>query len=78
MVAGGGTHHPVLMRELAAGFAAHGLPVLRFDEVFFPAVAKEAVAFALLGWLALHGQPGNLPTVTGAAGVRVLGSIVPA
>jgi anhydro-N-acetylmuramic acid kinase len=50
----------------------------RFDELFFPAEAKEAVAFALLGWLTLHGQPGTLPAVTGAAGPRIAGSISPA
>ncbi|MCA9721971.1 MAG: anhydro-N-acetylmuramic acid kinase [Gemmatimonadetes bacterium] len=51
---------------------------MRFDECFFPAVAKEAVAFAVLGWLTIHGQPGNLPRVTGARGPRVLGSVTPA
>ena len=34
--------------------------------------------FAMLGWLSIHGQPGNLPAVTGAAGMRVLGSVTPA
>ncbi len=78
IVAGGGTHHPVLMRELDRAFAEGGTRLRRFDDVFFPADAKEAVAFALLGWLTVHGQPGNLSEVTGAAGPRVLGSIVPA
>ena len=49
-----------------------------FDDVFFDGDAKEAVAFALLGYLTLHGQPGNLPAVTGAAGRRVLGMVTPA
>ena len=78
VVAGGGTHHPLLMRELARAFDGHGIALRRFDEEFFSADAKEAVAFALLGWLAVHGQPGNLPSVTGARGMRVLGSIAPA
>ncbi len=77
VVAGGGTHHPVLMRELAAEFARLEMPLRHFDELFFPADAKEAVAFAMLGWLTLHGQPGSLPAVTGASGTRVLGSVVP-
>ena len=42
-------------------------PLRRFDELFFPGDAKEAVAFALLGYLTLHGQPGNVPAATGAA-----------
>jgi anhydro-N-acetylmuramic acid kinase len=78
VVAGGGTHHPVLMRELAGRLAPGGRRLVRFDDCFFPAVAKEAVAFAVLGWLTVHGQPGNLPRVTGASGPRVLGSVVPA
>jgi anhydro-N-acetylmuramic acid kinase len=78
VAAGGGTHHPLLMRELAARLARVGTALRRFDEVFFTGDAKEAVAFAMLGWLSIHGQPGNLPAVTGAAGMRVLGSITPA
>lgn len=78
VASGGGTHHPLLMRELAARLARHGVQLRRFDELFFLGDAKEAVAFAMLGWLAVHGQPGNLPVVTGAAGMRVLGSITPA
>lgn len=80
LVSGGGCHHPLLMTELAARLAT--LParprLRRFTELFFNGDAKEAVAFALLGYLAVHGQPGNLPAVTGAAGPRVLGCITPA
>jgi anhydro-N-acetylmuramic acid kinase len=64
-----------LERHLAA---AGGHPLRRFSELFFPGDAKEAVAFALLGYLTLHGQPGNLPAATGARGPRVLGSLTPA
>lgn len=79
VASGGGCHHPGLMaaldRRLAALPGTH--PLRRFDELFFPGDAKEAVAFALLGYLALHGQPGNLPVATGASGPRVLGTITP-
>jgi anhydro-N-acetylmuramic acid kinase len=78
VVAGGGTHHPVLMAMLGERLAAEGMQVRAFDELFFAADAKEAAAFALLGWLTLHGQPGNVPSATGAAGSRVLGSVTPA
>jgi anhydro-N-acetylmuramic acid kinase len=78
VVAGGGTAHPVLMAELGARLAGGGMMLRRFDELFFPAAAKEAVAFALLGWLTLHGQPGTLPQVTGARGPRIAGSVTPA
>ena len=78
VAAGGGTHHPVLMAMLAERLAVHGKTLVNFDELFFAADAKEAVAFALLGWLTLHGQPGNVPSATGAAGPRVLGAVTPA
>jgi anhydro-N-acetylmuramic acid kinase len=63
-----------LERRLAA---AGGHPLRRFSDLFFPGDAKEAVAFALLGYLTLHGQPGNVPVATGAGGSRVLGSVTP-
>ena len=37
----------------------------------------EALAFAWLARQALAGRPGNLPAVTGARGLRVLGAIYP-
>ena len=80
VISGGGAHHPgvvaSLERHLAKGRGTD-VKVRRFDDLFFPGDAKEAVAFALLGYLTLHGQPGNLPAATGAAS-RVLGTITPA
>ncbi len=80
VTSGGGCHHPGLMRSLARRLDAlpgrH--PLRRFDDLFFPGDAKEAVAFALLGYLTLRGQPGNVPAATGASGPRVLGTITPA
>jgi anhydro-N-acetylmuramic acid kinase len=64
-----------LERHLAA---AGGHALRRFSDLFFPGDAKEAVAFALLGYLTLHGQPGNVPAATGAEGARVLGVVTPA
>ena len=46
-----------------------------FDDLFFDGDAKEAVAFALLGWLTLRNRPGNVPSATGAKGERVLGVV---
>jgi anhydro-N-acetylmuramic acid kinase len=54
------------------------MAVRAFDEEYFDGEAKEAVAFALLAHLHLSGQPGNVPTATGARGARVLGSLTPA
>jgi anhydro-N-acetylmuramic acid kinase len=76
VISGGGAHHPGLMGALARELGAARLK--RFDELFFEGDAKEAVAFALLGYLTLHGQPGNVVAATGAAGPRVLGAVTPA
>ncbi|MBS1185912.1 MAG: anhydro-N-acetylmuramic acid kinase, partial [Proteobacteria bacterium] len=38
----------------------------------------EALAFAWLARQTLHHVPGNLPSVTGARGPRILGAIYPA
>ena len=81
VVSGGGCHHPLLLESLGRHLSRlWGAPAAlrRFDEVFFDGDAKEAVAFALLGYLLINGQPGNLPAATGARGFRVLGSVTPA
>jgi anhydro-N-acetylmuramic acid kinase len=79
VASGGGVHHPGLMAAIQAHLdAAGGYPLRRFGDLFFPGDAKEAVAFALLGYLTLRGQPGNIPAATGASGPRVLGMVTPA
>jgi anhydro-N-acetylmuramic acid kinase len=75
VVAGGGRRNAALMDKLGA--ALRGWTVRLFDDLFFDGDAKEAVAFAYLGWLALEGKPGNVPGATGAKGGRVLGRITP-
>jgi anhydro-N-acetylmuramic acid kinase len=71
VVSGGGARNPALVEAIAHGVAP--LPVRRFDDLFFDGEAKEAVAFALLGYLHLTGRHGNVPAATGARGGRVLG-----
>ena len=39
--------------------------------------AKEAVAFALLAYLHVNGEAGNVPRATGANGPRILGKLTP-
>ncbi len=77
VASGGGSRHPVLLAELTRRCEARGVALRMFDELFFAGEAKEAAAFALLAWLTVHGQPGNVPGATGAAGPRVLGAITP-
>ena len=75
VVSGGGAANPTLLGVLGAE-----LPGVRFvpsADLGAPGDAKEAIAFALIGWLTLHGLPATLPSCTGASGPRVLGTITP-
>jgi anhydro-N-acetylmuramic acid kinase len=76
VLSGGGAKNPALFDAIAHALAPR--TVRRFDDLFFDGEAKEAVAFALMGYLHLLGQPGNVPEATGASGPRVLGSYTPA
>ncbi|HEY8850961.1 MAG TPA: anhydro-N-acetylmuramic acid kinase [Gemmatimonadaceae bacterium] len=76
LVSGGGAKNPALFAAIAK--AAAPIRIRHFDEVYFDGEAKEAVAFALLGYLHVTKRPGNVPTATGARGRRVLGKLTPA
>ena len=76
VISGGGARNPALVEMLAARVRPR--PVVGFDQRFFDGDAKEAVAFAFLGWLTVNARPGNLPAATGARGPRILGHVTPA
>jgi len=76
LVSGGGARNPALLAAIKK--AAAPIVVRQFDEVYFDGEAKEAVAFALLGYLHMMKRPGNVHTATGARGPRVLGKRTPA
>jgi anhydro-N-acetylmuramic acid kinase len=78
LLSGGGARNPALFDAIAAALAPRGCAVRRFDELFFDGEAKEAVAFAYLGYLHLAARPGNVPSATGARGPRILGKRTPA
>jgi anhydro-N-acetylmuramic acid kinase len=75
VVAGGGAKNATLMAMLRDGLEPLGVKVRLMEELGVPAQAKEAVAFALLGWLTWHGLPGNVPAATGANRAVVLGKV---
>ncbi|MCF2129294.1 anhydro-N-acetylmuramic acid kinase [Strepomyces sp. STD 3.1] len=75
VVSGGGAHNPVLMGMLAEELP--GVPLGPSDALGLPSDAKEALAFALLGFLTVHGLPGAIPSGTGARRATLLGSITP-
>jgi anhydro-N-acetylmuramic acid kinase len=69
---GGGMRNPVLVESLG-----RHVDLRTSDELGLPAAGKEAYLAALLGFLTWHGLPANVPSATGAAGPRPLGSITP-
>lgn len=74
-VCGGGAHNATLQARLAAL-----APQWRWQSTAALGIAPdwvEAVAFAWLAHRHLAGAPGNLASVTGAAGARVLGALYP-
>jgi anhydro-N-acetylmuramic acid kinase len=83
-------HAPGAARTIVSGGGAHNLTLLDGLRARLPGVvetsaacgidpdAKEAVAFALLGYETLRERAAGLPHVTGARGARVLGAIAPA
>ena len=76
LVCGGGVHNAALMARLAArmpGAFVESTSVHGLDPDYV-----EAMGFAWLARETLAGRPGNLPSVTGARGPRVLGAIYPA
>lgn len=75
-VCGGGASNQELMRRLRARLGAAS--VATTEALGIDPDWVEAVAFAWLARETLCGRPGNLPSVTGASGPRVLGCIYPA
>ena len=83
VVCGGGARNPVLLKRIKAQAArrcGREVALVRYGDVAgVPGNedSKEALGFALLAWLAVRGEAGNVPECTGANGVRVLGKITP-
>jgi anhydro-N-acetylmuramic acid kinase len=82
IVCGGGADNPVLMEMLAeelgvlrSDYGVNAPAVRRIEEFGIPNKAKEAASFALLGAATLDGVAGNVPTVTGAERLVVLGVV---
>jgi anhydro-N-acetylmuramic acid kinase len=76
IVSGGGVHNHSLLAGIALRVGA-GYDVVPFDDLGVDGDAKEAMAFAILGYEALRGRPAGVPAVTGAQSAAVLGAIVP-
>jgi anhydro-N-acetylmuramic acid kinase len=75
VASGGGARNPAIMEGLRTRLP--GVDFSDFDELGVPAESKEAVVFALIGFLTAHGIPGAIPSCTGAGRAAVLGTITP-
>ena len=75
ILGGGGAKNRTLRRMLASrlGFGE----ILTHEDFGIPDSAKEALAFAILAYATLNGQPANVIGATGARHPVVLGKIVP-
>eukprot|EP01029_Cantina_marsupialis_P012078 TRINITY_DN266819_c0_g1_i1.p1 TRINITY_DN266819_c0_g1~~TRINITY_DN266819_c0_g1_i1.p1 ORF type:complete len:507 (-),score=120.03 TRINITY_DN266819_c0_g1_i1:151-1671(-) len=91
IVGGGGTRNDFLLERIEFHakklFCCVGeseekynveIKVMKHEDVGIDSDAKEAMAFALLGYLAVKGLAGNVPSCTHASGPVVLGKICPA
>lgn len=75
-IAGGGVHNAFLLACIQQYLDEANMraSLHSFAELSNPD-AKEAVAFAVLGYLRLREMPGNLPSATGAKRETILGSV---
>ena len=76
IVCGGGAKNIALMNLMRT--KAPQLEIISSDSVGVDAQLVEALAFAWLAWAHKEKRPANLPAVTGAKGLRILGACYPA
>jgi len=68
---GGGVHNAWLMRRIRELLPEFNM--VTSDKFGIHPDAKEAMAFAMLAYESRRGEPGNLPSATGARHAAVLG-----
>lgn len=75
LISGGGVRNGFLWKLLADQFPEQPLTCL--TEIGIPSTGRSAAAAAVLAALCLDGVAGNLSLLTGAAGGRLIGRIIP-
>jgi len=75
IVGGGGAHNLALLDGFRR--ALPRIAVVTSDAFGIDPDAREAIAFAVLGYECLRGRAAGIPKVTGARGPRLLGAIAP-
>ncbi|MCM3708985.1 anhydro-N-acetylmuramic acid kinase [Sporosarcina luteola] len=74
IVSGGGVHNRTLLGFLKVQLP-EDLKLLTTSDLGIDADAKEALVFALLGYLGIHKMPNSLPAATGAGKATIMGKI---
>ena len=75
IISGGGTRNPALNQFLEDYLV--DIKISKVDDFGIPSDAKEALAFAILANETICGNPGNVPSATGANESVILGKIIP-
>jgi anhydro-N-acetylmuramic acid kinase len=75
LLTGWGARNGMLWRLLERHL--DGVRIARSDEAGAPAELHQAAGAGILAALTVDGVPGNVPSATGAAGARLLGSLTP-
>jgi anhydro-N-acetylmuramic acid kinase len=78
IISGGGSYNPVLINYIKSYSKKYlkNAEVFTLEEKGMSSNAKEAIAFALLGYYTLKGKTNNVPSVTGANKKVVMGNII--
>jgi anhydro-N-acetylmuramic acid kinase len=74
-VCGGGAFNKTLMEQLRWKLGKHEWTVESSELVGLAPTWVEATAFAWLAKQRIEQRPANLPAVTGAQGLRILGTV---
>ncbi|AMC93039.1 hypothetical protein AOC36_03285 [Erysipelothrix larvae] len=77
VLCGGGAYNKTLVSMIQAYFKNNALSVVTMEDLGYSSDAKEALAFALLGYNTLLGNVNNCPSATGAKEQVICGMITP-
>jgi len=75
LLSGGGVRNGLLWHLLEQQLA--GITLDKTDRFGVPSEARKALGFGMLAALTMDGVPANVPSSTGAAGARILGTLTP-
>ena len=75
ILTGGGVKNKFLAELINDKFKNNGVRIREISAYGIPPQAKEAISFAVLGYLSLHRKHGNIPSVTGASHGVITGKI---